>query len=664
MAKQIAEELAKKQKEISVAEFFEKNKHILGFDSPTRAVLTTVKEGLDNAIDACEDANILPDIYIELRKNEKVKDEYVYIIEDNGPGIVKKQISLVFGRLLYGSRFHAIRQSRGQQGIGISAVVMYGQLTTGRPTRIVSKIGKDEPAYQIDLILDTKKNMPEVLREDVILWEKEHGTRVEIPFRGRYIREKKQSVFEYLKATSIVNPHSRITFVESDGTKTIFDRVTDKMPKPAVEIKPHPDGTELGTILKMAKETEATKMTSFLTNEFSRVSLNTAKEICNKANIDESKKPRELGLEEAVNILNAFKEVKIMSPPTDCLSPIGETLIKKGLKKETKCDFIITYTRPPAVYSGNPFQVEAGLMYGGDSPKEESAEILRFANRVPLLYQQGGCAITHAVEQIDWRRYGLEQKGGRGIPTGPVKILAHIASTKVPFTSESKEAVADIPVIVDEVEKAIRECARKMHAHIRKKERLDKLKEKEMLIQKILPQIAEKSAKILNKPVLSVERIVAKIMDSMIITEGIQYDNEKRIHKVALEITNYTNTGKNFDIYAIIPSDAILQNVSPKPGSVENHTIIWNIKKIASLEKRECKFELVGLDKEDYEESELYVKNIDPEIVHGAEPWDPEAYEEKRKLKIEEKAEEEEKEEKLEEETGELEKFCKRNNSD
>jgi DNA topoisomerase-6 subunit B len=662
MAEPIAKELAKKQKEISVAEFFEKNKHILGFDSPTRAVLTTIKEGLDNAIDACEDANILPDIYVELRKNEKVKDEYLYIVEDNGPGIVKKQIPHVFGRLLYGSRFHAIRQSRGQQGIGISAVVMYGQLTTGRPTQIISKIGKDEPAYQIDLILDTKKNMPEVLREDVILWEKEHGTRVEIPFRGRYVREKKQSVFEYLKSTSIVNPHAKITFVEPDGTKTIFDKVTDKMPKSTVEIKPHPDGTELGTLLKMAKATDATKITSFLTNEFSRVSVNTAREICSKASIDEFKKPRELSLEEAVNILNAFKEVKIMSPPTDCLSPIGESLIKKGLKKETKCDFIITQTRPPAVYSGNPFQVESGLMYGGDLPKEESVEILRFANRVPLLYQQGGCAITHAIEQIDWRRYGLEQKGGKGIPVGPAIILAHIASTKVPFTSESKEAVADIPIIVDEVEKAIRECARKMYAHIRKREKLNKLREKEMLIQKILPQIAEKSAKILNKTVLPVERIVAKIMDSMIITENIQYDGEKRIHRVALEITNYTNSGKNFDVYAIIPSDAILQSVYPKPGSVENHTIIWNIKKIASLEKREYKFELVGLDKEDYEESELYVKNIDPEIVHGAEPWDPEAYEEKRKLKIEER--EEEKEEKLEEETGALEKFCKKSNND
>src|SRR3989337_810988 len=173
----IAEELSKKQREISVSEFFERNKQILGYDSPTKALLTAVKEGLDNSLDAASDADILPDVLVEVQKVDK--DEFLVIIEDNGPGIVKREVPNVFGRLLYGSRFHSRRQSRGQQGLGISGAVMYGQLTTGKPTKVRSKTAEDDVAYEIELILDTKKNRPNVVSEDFVIWEKAHGTRVE-----------------------------------------------------------------------------------------------------------------------------------------------------------------------------------------------------------------------------------------------------------------------------------------------------------------------------------------------------------------------------------------------------------------------------------------------------------------------------------------------------
>ena len=191
----IAHRMAKKQREISVAEFFEKNKQILGFDSLTKALVVSVKEAVDNALDACEEAGILPDIYVEIQGVSK--DEYRIIVEDNGPGIIRKNIPLVFGKLLYGSRFHAIRQSRGQQGIGISAVVLYGQLTTGKPTRIISKIREEEVAYEVLLTIDTKKNAPRIIKETPKLWDREQGTRVEVTIRARYVRGK-QSVYEYL----------------------------------------------------------------------------------------------------------------------------------------------------------------------------------------------------------------------------------------------------------------------------------------------------------------------------------------------------------------------------------------------------------------------------------------------------------------------------------
>jgi len=630
MAAPIAEELAKKQKEISVAEFFERNKQILGFDSLTRAMLTSVKEGVDNSLDACEEANILPEILVSIQKAEKARDEYTIVIEDNGPGIVKDQIPPIFGKLLYGSRFHAIRQSRGQQGIGISAVVMYAQLTTGRPTRITSKIGEDRPAYQADLTMDTKKNKPEILREDTLHWDKKSGTKIELVIQGRYVKEKKQSVFEYLRSTAVVNPHAKITLIEPDNTKTVFERVTDRMPKTTIEIKPHPEGTELGTLLKMGKATESYKLLSFLVNEFSRVTAEKAREICARAVVDEDMRPQDMNREQASRLLNAFKLVKIMAPSTDCLSPIGETLVKKGLKKEMKAEFIATSTRPPSVYSGNPFQVEAGIVYGGELPKEENIQIMRFANRVPLLYQQGDCVITHAIENIDWRRYGLEQRGGTGIPVGPAIVSVHVASTKIPFTSESKEAIADMPEIQTEIQLAIRECARKMLSHVRKKQKLIKMKEKEEIIRKVLPLIAEKSASVLNKPVPPIEQVIAKIMNSIIIEDSIEYDEKNKIHKIKIEITNYTPHAKKFTFKAVVPSDAKVQNINPKPEGTD-HVITWDMKKIPSTEKRTLEFGLLGLDKDDYDENEFYVDGIDPELVSGAEAWNQEAFEEKRR---------------------------------
>ena len=631
MVTPIAEELAKKQKEISVAEFFERNKQILGFDSLTRAMLTSVKEGVDNALDACEEADILPDILVEIKKVEKARDEYKIAIEDNGPGIVKKQIPPIFGKLLYGSRFHAIRQSRGQQGIGISAVVMYAQLTTGRPARITSKISEDRPAYQADLVIDTKKNKPEILREETFHWDKKTGTKIELTVQGRYVREKRQSVFEYLRSTAVVNPHARVVFIEPDDTKTVFERATEKMPKPTVEIKPHPEGTELGTLLKMGKATESYKLLSFLVNEFSRVTPEKAREICNRAVVDEDIRPQDMNREQANRLLDAFKLVKIMAPPTDCLSPIGEILVKKGLKKEMKADFIVTSTRPPSVYSGTPFQVEAGVVYGGELPKDQNIQIMRFANRVPLLYQQGGCVMTHAIENMDWRRYGLEQRGGSGIPVGPAIVSVHVASTRIPFTSESKEAIADVPEIQTEIRLAIRECARKMLSHIRKKLKLAKMKEKEEIIRKVLPLIAEKSAEILNKPVPPIEQVVAKIMNSIIIEDIISYDEKKKVHKIRINLTNYTPHAKKFKLGAVIPSDAKIQNIEPKPEKTD-HVIIWDMKRIPSTEKRVLGFEICGLDREDYDENELYVEGIDPELVSGAEEWNAEAFEEKNRM--------------------------------
>ena len=623
----IAHELAKKQKEISVSEFFEKNKQILGFDSLTRALITSVKEPMDNSLDACEDAGVLPEILVKVEKVENT--EYKVIVEDNGPGIVRKQVPNVFARLLYGSRFHTRAQRRGQQGIGVSAVVMYGQLTTGKPARVRSKIPDEDAAYECELILDTKKNRPETLKEDRVIWDRVQGTRFEINVKGKYVGGK-QSIFEYLKGVAIVNPHAKITFIPPEGNTIVFERASEQVPPPTKEVKPHPEGVELGELLSMAKYTESLKMTSFMNTEFSRISYRVAREICDLAGVPPDLKPNELTLEQAGAILESIKKVKIMAPETDCLSPIGETLIRKGLKNvlgSLKADFYAPpVTREPRVYGGNPFIVEVGIVYGGGLSKEDPVQILRFANRVPLMYQQGACAITQAIEAVDWRRYGLEQRGGQGIPFGPAIILVHVASTKIPFTSESKEAVANIPEIKEEIELALKACARKLKTHLNKAEKKGKTKVKFEIVQEIIPMIAQKSAKIVGKPVPKLAGTITKIMNVVWIDDEVKY--EKKRHMVKVRIFNYTPKNQSFHLHMLVPYDKIDQkSLDVKPIEVrEGNKVTWDIKKIGTTEGFELTFELVGVPQEQYDENEVYVSGIDPSAIIGVEvlpgDWD------------------------------------------
>jgi len=618
----IAEELAKKQREISVSEFFERNKQILGYDSATKALLTAVKEGCENGIDAGEDAEILPDLVIEVNRVDK--DEFLVVIEDNGPGIVKKEVPNVFGRLLYGSRFHARRQSRGQMGIGISGAVMYGQLTTGKATRIRSKTAEMDVAYEIELILDTKKNRPNIVEEDFVVWEKAHGTRVEIPIKGRYVGGK-QSIPEYLRATAIVNPHVRLTFKNPDGEVTIFERVSEELPPRTKEIPPHPHGIELGTLMQMLKETKSYKLSAFLEEEFVRVSARVAKEMCEAADIDPDIKPRGLNLEQSKALHESMKSTKLMAPPTDCLSPIGERLIKRGLKNvlgNLRPEFYAPpLTRDPSVYSGNPFQVEVGIVFGGDLPPDQPVDVLRFANRVPLMYQAGGCALTQAVGKVDWRRYGLEQRGGQGLPFGPAIVLVHVCSTKVPFTSEAKEAVATVDEIMTELDLALKECGRRLKTHLTKKAHRARTKEKFEIVQLILPRIAEKSAKIVNKKVPVLDATITKIMGVVWIDEAIAYDKKQKRHAVTINVHNFTSAGKKLNVHLLLPRGLEAKSVDPKPTEVRGDgKITWELKRIDSVAKSSISFVLEGLDEAEYDESDIYVSGINPGFVIGAEP--------------------------------------------
>ncbi|PHS02601.1 MAG: DNA topoisomerase [Blastopirellula sp.] len=584
--------MAKGQRDISVSEFFAKNRHLLGFDNPRKALLTTIKEAVDNSLDACEEAGIVPEIWvhIELTGNNRFKAG----IQDNGPGIVKKQIPLIFGKLLYGSKFHRLRMSRGQQGIGISAAGMYGMLTTGKPIKIISKISIRRPAHYYELRMDTKNNRPEILNgkgdgvdipsgdkglkyitKHGIEWvthydakspedkakEVRSGTRVTIELEAKY-QKGRGSVDEYLEQTAISNPHVTLHYTDPDGNKRIYRRSTRVLPREPVEIKPHPYGVELGRLISMLKDTNETTISGFLTSSFSRVSSGVAKQICKGAKIGTRTHASGIDRDQADLIYQSIQNTKISNPSTDCIVPIGEDLLLKGMHKVVPAEFYVSATRPPAVYRGNPFQIEVALAFGGQvatqkishdmlsellsesdartvrqflimtfnglgadaadrilktsklgtrkSPgklksKEidvlfeamqnvnvsegQSMQIYRYANRVPLQFQHAACAITQAVMGTNWRSYGLTQSRG-SLPSGPVTIMVHMASVWVPFTSESKEAVANYPEIQKELKLGLQAVGRKLGMFLRRRLKVKQQADRRSVFLRYLGEVA------------------------------------------------------------------------------------------------------------------------------------------------------------------------------
>ncbi|QLG62333.1 DNA topoisomerase VI subunit B [Halorarum salinum] len=730
----IADELAESQREISIAEFFEKNKHMLGFDSGARGLVTAVKEAVDNALDACEEAGIRPDIYVEIRE---VGDYYRLIVEDNGPGITKEQLPKVFGKLLYGSRFHAREQSRGQQGIGISAAVLYSQLTSGKPAKITSRPKGDAQAQYFELIIDTDTNEPEIKADEPTSWDRPHGTRIEVEMEAN-MRARTQ-LHDYIKHTAVVNPHARLELREPGSDEPMkFERGTDRLPAETEEIRPHPHGVELGTLIKMLEATESYSVSGFLQEEFTRVGKKTADKVCagfrdrhfgrgmcwsagvdadleaalveavtnkgasatdffaeeaagtltsrehtahhelvevvdNVADATEEEHGVTFGstvrenaveaawteltaydpdedvdrltpdlyavVEEATStrkddatkhgvaerlarrvaadgdrhratrrtlrawvdeaaadteeyddatfggtarenvvealwsrmatvpddlpkvrdvagdrdaasaLLEGMRETDILAPPTDCLAPITSELVEAGLKKEFDADFYAAATRDADVHGGDPFIVEAGIAYGGDLEAEGSVDLLRFANRVPLVYQRGACATTDVVKSIGWRNYGLDQPGGSGMPSGPAVISIHVASTNVPFTSESKDALANIPAIEDEIELAVREAARELKSYLNKRRSLQKRRQKQDVLGRILPEMADKVADVVDRERPNIDGAMARIMNN------VSVERERDGDTVKLVVENHSDRTEEPDVTDIVSAE-------------------------------------------------------------------------------------------------------------
>jgi len=572
--------MAASQRDISVSEFFAKNRHLLGFDNPRKALLTTVKEAVDNSLDACEEAGILPEVWVHIEQTGN--DRYKVGIQDNGPGILKKQIPLIFGKLLYGSKFHRLRQSRGQQGIGISAAGMYGVQTTGKPVKIISKVSVRKPAHYYEIQIDTKINQPKILngkgdgvdieagekgakyiKKHGIEWvDQPHGTRVTIELQAKFTRGR-GSVGEYLEQTAIANPHVTLHYCDPDDFEYDYEATAKSLPKEPKEIKPHPYGIEIGRLAAMVEEVEPMTLAEFLRTRFSRVTPAIAKRICETAKVSTRTKTSKVGRVESDALYQAIQKTKISNPSTDCICPIGEDLILKGLHHVVPAEFYVSATRPPAVYRGNPFQIEVGLAYGGTAPTQnitkdlllelleetdartirqflihtfnglgsdaadkiikagslgtrqapgklkpkeieslftamknvnisdgQTMEVMRYANRVPLQFQQAACAVTQTVLATNWRSYGLGQSRG-SLPRGPVTLMIHIASVWVPFTSESKEAIANYPEIQKEIRLGLQAVGRKLGMYLRRRLKVKQQTDRREIFLRYLKEVAK-----------------------------------------------------------------------------------------------------------------------------------------------------------------------------
>lgn len=522
-----AESMAEKQRDISVSEFFAKNRHLLGFDNPRKALLTTVKEAVDNALDACEEASILPAVEVKIEEitpppSAAKAGRYRVTITDNGPGIVRKQVENIFGRLLYGSKFHRLKMSRGQQGIGISAAGMYGLMTTGKPMVITTRPHKNKPAHHLELAMDTTKNKPEVTVDiETEEFPEGTGTRVAIEMEAKFFRGK-GSVETYLEQTAISNPHCEITFIPPDkanenpdlaesaeeiatdsngilrtqvfSDRILYPRTVDELPPETEEIKPHPYGVELGTFLTMLNKTEQKQLSGFFKNEFCRVPPSVVSAVTKEASSKGSSYSGQTWVKtiepsDAEKIYTALQNTKLRSPPTDCLSPIGVQQMLAGLLKGVKAEFYTASTRKPAVYRGNPFQIEAAIAFGGNLPGDQQARVIRYANRVPLLHQQSACSAFKSVIDTSWKNYGMQQPRG-GVPVGPLVVMIHMASVWVPFTSESKDAIADYDEIRKEMSLALQECGRKLGQYIRRRQRMKRDAQKRDVFERYIGEIS------------------------------------------------------------------------------------------------------------------------------------------------------------------------------
>ncbi|MGQ9551041.1 MAG: DNA topoisomerase VI subunit B [Candidatus Bathycorpusculaceae bacterium] len=493
--------------EISASDFFYRNRDIAGFTNPSRAIFAAIRELVENSLDATESLKIPPDIYVRLSyEGEASKETQIYKlrVEDNGSGIQPRHIPSAFGQVLYGSKYK-LKQQRGTFGLGGKMAILYGQITTHQPAYITSSTGIMK-VYSFKLMMDIQRNRPIILDRKVLInKERWRGTIVEFSLEGDYLRAMPK-ILDYFKQTAMVNPYANLTFVDPKGRLYKFTRVTTEMPEPPKETLPHPYGVDVELLQRLIQITAYNNMLEFLKNHFHRVGEVTAQKFLEFSNISPSKNPKRLSHEEIVRLMQMLKKFKEFLPPdAGCLSPLGEELLKAGIQKELKPEYVVVHQRKPATYAGHPFIVEVGMAYGGETPKKGSFVIYRFANRIPLLYDEASDVSFKVINSMNWRRYKVS-------PDMPIAILVHICSTKVPYKTVGKEFIADRPEVRKEVANELREVARQLQHFLTRREHVDRERRRLGIFAKYLPKIAQFSTQLSGKDKTpDIERLLVSV---------------------------------------------------------------------------------------------------------------------------------------------------------
>ncbi|MEM1541356.1 MAG: DNA topoisomerase VI subunit B [Ignisphaera sp.] len=472
-----------KFRSISPAEFFYRNKEIAGFANPVRAMYQSVRELVENALDATDGHGILPNVEISIEAHPEKAFAYRITVKDNGIGIPAEYIPDAFGRVLFSSKY-VLRQTRGLFGLGAKMVVLYGQITVGEPTEIVSASIGSKKVYMYRVAIDVKENRPIVLYKAV--WPNSsdwHGTIVKVAIEGDWGRAK-QRVVDYVRRTAIVAPYANIIMKTPDGEVYIYPRVVEIVPPPPREVRPHPHGVDIEMFKSMIEDTGAETIIEFLSTEFQGVGEITAQRFLQLYGFDPLKKVKEFTQEEIEHLVKALKEfTEFKKPRADHLSPIGADLIKIGLRETLRPEFVEAITRKPVVYEGHAIIVEVGIGYGGAIPQSDQPILLRYANKIPLLYDEKSDVAWKVIsENIDWSYYELE------FPA-PMAILVHICGTKIPYKGVGKESIADVPAIEHEIEEGVRYVARTLKLYLSRKQREEEALRKAFTIIKYIPEV-------------------------------------------------------------------------------------------------------------------------------------------------------------------------------
>ncbi|NPA05127.1 MAG: DNA topoisomerase VI subunit B [Crenarchaeota archaeon] len=503
-------------KSMSPSRFFYEYKELAGFSNPARALYQTVRELVENALDATDVHGIKPDIVVVIRRFGEARDKYTVAVLDNGIGIDPKHVPYAFAQVLYSSKYK-LRQSRGRFGLGVKMAVLYAQMTTGEPVEVYTSPLGSKRIYYFKLKIDIEKNKPIVLGKGS--WSKTndwHGTLVKITIRGDWQRAGWR-IKEYIKRTAIVTPYARIVLITPDGSIAIYPRVIEKVPPGPKEAKPHPHGVDIEMLKYLIKNSKAKTLREFLIESFQGVGRKTADKFLKEAGFDPNLDPHKLNDKMLEKLAAKLKEYKgFRSPSASALSPLGEEVIEAGLKAIFSPEFVTVVTRKPKAYEGHPFIVEVGIAYGGEIPPSSEPILLRYANKIPLLYDEKSDVAWKVVDpnNFDWKQYLVT------FPA-PLVVLTHICSTKIPYKGVGKESIADVSEIEHELKNAVREAARKLRAYILEKKREQETRRRLITFLKYMPEITRSLAVIAGDGKVSEEQLKEKLVECIVRKLGV-----------------------------------------------------------------------------------------------------------------------------------------------